>query len=263
MEETRLKANILVVDDEEDICEILQYNLEKAGYKVKTVLSSEEALSVIPSEKFDLILLDIMMGGISGLKLAQLLRVDYKSNIPIIFITALDTEDDILKGFASGGDDYIAKPFSVNEVVARVGAVLARSGRVAKPQGGASVSSWQNASGNNVVDDNDENAEQEESVKNHFEFGILSIDALESSVKVSGHPVLLTRKEMEILLLLARSAGKLFSRDDILKHVWKDDGFVLQRTVDVHIARLRKKLGEAGELIQNRSGFGYCIHVEE
>ena len=263
MEDTALKANILVVDDEEDICEILQYNLEKAGFKVKTVLSSEEALSVISSEKFDLLLLDIMMGGISGLKLAQLLREDYKSSIPIIFVTALDTEDDILKGFSSGGDDYISKPFSVNEVVARVKAVLSRSGRIQKPSGDNSASAWKNNSKGvaaKSVPDTPQPADEVQ--QDYFDFGILTIDAKESSVKVSGEPVLLTRKEMEILLLLARSTGKLFSREEILKNVWKDDGFVLQRTVDVHIARLRKKLGLAGDLVQNRSGFGYCIHPQ-
>src|SRR5574344_864240 len=120
------KSKILVVDDEEDICEILQYNLERAGYEVKTAISSEEALYMIPKENFDLLILDIMLGGISGLKLAKLLREDYKSTIPIIFVTALDTEPDILNGFKTGGDDYIPKPFSVKEVVARVGAVLNR-----------------------------------------------------------------------------------------------------------------------------------------
>lgn len=263
MEDTALKANILVVDDEEDICEILQYNLEKAGFKVKTVLSSEEALSVISSEKFDLLLLDIMMGGISGLKLAQLLREDYKSSVPIIFVTALDTEDDILKGFSSGGDDYISKPFSVNEVVARVKAVLSRSGRIQKSSGENSASAWKNNSkGVAAISVPDTPQPADEVQQDYFDFGILTIDAKESSVKVSGEPVLLTRKEMEILLLLARSTGKLFSREEILKHVWKDDGFVLQRTVDVHIARLRKKLGPAGDLVQNRSGFGYCIHPQ-
>src|SRR5574344_662440 len=120
------KSKILVVDDEEDICEILQYNLERAGYEVKTAISSEEALYMIPKENFDLLILDIMLGGISGRKLAKLLREDYKSTITIIVVTALDTEPDIMKGVKTGGDDYIPKPFSVKEVVARVGAVLNR-----------------------------------------------------------------------------------------------------------------------------------------
>lgn len=261
MEESKRKAKILVVDDEEDICEILQYNLEKAGYQVKCVLGAEEALSMFSSENFDLLLLDIMLGGISGLKLAKLLREDYKSTVPIIFVTALDTEDDILKGFSTGGDDYISKPFSVNEVVARVGAVLSRSGRRVMPDVAGGTSSWKSSS---FASDKTEEPvlSVAASEQTKFDFGILTVDSAENRVQVDGKDVMLTRKEMEILLLLARSAGKLFSRDDILKKVWKNDGFVLERTVDVHIARLRKKLGVAGELIQNRSGFGYCIHSQ-
>ena len=254
MEESKNKARILVIDDEEDICEILQYNLEKAGYQVKTVFSAEEALSEIAAQKFDLLLLDIMLGGISGLKLAKLLREDYKSNIPIIFVTALDTEDDILKGFSTGGDDYISKPFSVNEVIARVGAVLSRSGR--KMQTDPSSSAWKRVDAGTP---DPAQPSSEDVLQTEFDFGSLKVDAAENHVVTNGKEVFLTRKEMDILLLLARSAGKIFSREDILKKVWKDDSFVLQRTVDVHIARLRKKLGKAGELIQNRSGYGYCI----
>ena len=261
MEEALHKAKILVVDDEEDICEILQYNLEKAGYAVKCVLGAEEALSLFSSEKFDLMLLDIMLGGISGLKLAKLLREDYKSSIPIIFVTALDTEDDILKGFSTGGDDYISKPFSVNEVVARVGAVLTRSGRLNAVDASSGPSAWTRVSTTNDVQANPE--EEKSSAQTKFNFGRLVIDSVSNHVEVDGQEVMLTRKELEILLLLARGGGEIFSREDILKHVWKNDGFVLNRTVDVHIARLRKKLGPAGELIQNRSGFGYCIHPQD
>ena len=257
MEDTKHKARILVIDDEEDICEILQYNLERAGYQVKSVLSVEEALSEISAQKYDLLLLDIMLGGISGLKLAQLLREDYRNNVPIIFVTALDTEDDILKGFSSGGDDYISKPFSVNEVVARVGAVLARSGRRPVAESSDVSPSWKRVEAGGVSAGMQSSAEED--LQTDFDFGILKVDASENHVFVNGEEVFLTRKEMEILLLLSRSAGKIFSRDDILKRIWKNDGFVLQRTVDVHIARLRKKLGKAGELIQNRSGYGYSL----
>ena len=260
MEEAKYKANILVVDDEEDICEILQYNLEKAGYAVKTAFSAEEALTQLSAVTFDLMLLDIMLGGISGLKLAKLLREDYKNNIPIIFITALDTEDDILKGFASGGDDYVSKPFSVNEVVARVGAVLART-RGSSKAGSGQASSWSRASSASKAVEI--MPEKEQPWADEFKFGILEINAPQNRVLVSGTEVMLTRKEMEILLLLARGAGRLYSRKDILAKVWKNDGFVLERTVDVHIARLRKKLGAAGELIQNRSGYGYCIYPND
>lgn len=247
------KSKILVVDDEEDICEILQYNLEKAGYEVKTASSSEEALYMIPKESFDLLILDIMLGGISGLKLAKLLREDYKNNIPIIFVTALDTEPDILNGFKTGGDDYIPKPFSVKEVVARVGAVLSRYRRLQKKDGqGAPLAGWQNSSN-----------QKPEIEKSEYNFGSLNIKAIEKKVTVEGVEVFLTKKEMEILLLLAKFPGKIFSRDDILKLVWKDESYVLERTVDVHIARLRKKLGKAGDLILNRSGYGYSLQTEE
>ena len=262
MEESKYKAKILVVDDEEDICEILQYNLERAGYQVKCASDAEKALSLFSSEKFDLLLLDIMMGGLNGLELAKLLREDFRSTVPIIFVTALGEEKDILKGFSAGGDDYISKPFSVNQLVARVGAVLSRSGKRVIPDGGSGASSWKSSSF--ASDKNGDASPQAPSAKQTvFDFGILTVDSAENRVKVEGKDVMLTRKEMEILLLLSRSAGKLFSREDILKKVWKNDGFVLERTVDVHIARLRKKLGVAGELIQNRSGFGYCIHSQD
>ncbi len=252
------KANILIVDDEEDICEILQYNLEKADYGVKTVLSSEEALSVLSSEKYDLLLLDIMLGGISGLRLAKLLREDYKNNIPIIFITALDTEEDVLKGFNIGCDDYISKPFSVNQVVARVGAVLARSSMRKQKEDSAVAPEWRNVG---IKENVTTQAEVPTQSADRFDFGCLVIEVSTNQVFVENEEVYLTKKEMEILLLLAKGAGKLFSREEILKCVWKGDTLVLQRTVDVHIARLRKKLGEAQNLIHNRSGFGYCLQA--
>lgn len=249
------KNRILVVDDEEDICEILQYNLERAGYEVKTASSSEEALYMIPKEKFDLLILDIMLGGISGLKLAKLLRDDYRNNIPIIFVTALDTEPDILEGFKTGADDYIPKPFSVKEVIARVGAVLSRARKIQRKEmqtGNAPLSGWQNGTNQKPVVE-----------KNEYTFGILKILIAEKRVYVDGEEIFLTKKEMEILALLSKYPGKIFSRDDILKLVWKDESYVLERTVDVHIARLRKKLGKAGNLIVNRSGYGYSIQQQE
>ena len=219
------KANILIVDDEEDICEILQYNLEKADYGVKTVLSSEEALSVLSSEKYDLLLLDIMLGGISGLRLAKLLREDYKNNIPIIFITALDTEEDVLKGFNIGCDDYISKPFSVNQVVARVGAVLARSSKSKQKEDSAVAPEWRNVG---IKENVTTQAEVPTQSADRFDFGCLVIEVSTNQVFVENEEVYLTKKEMEILLLLAKGAGKLFSREEILKCVWKGDTLVLQ-----------------------------------
>lgn len=247
MENSLDKFKILVVDDEEDICEILQYNLQQAGYIVETASSSEEALYKIKNS-YHLLLLDIMMGGISGLKLAQLLREDYKSNVPIIFISALGSEADVLKGFGKGGDDYISKPFSVKEVLARVNAVLARSYGI-------------NSSGAAVTADNTGGAVQSEAENNVFVNKNLKIEYDNKRVFVDDQEVVLTKKENEILILMAKSPNKIFSREDILMQVWKEESFVLDRTVDVHIARLRKKLGKCGEWIVNRSGYGYSLHI--
>lgn len=241
---------ILVVDDEEDICEILQYNLTQAGYTVDTAQSSEEALYKLKNQ-YNLLLLDIMMDGISGLKLAQLLREEYNNNIPIIFISALDTETDVLNGFNKGGDDYIAKPFSVKEVTARVKAVLTRYYRSAEEE------EWEPhtetaGSGEKAV---------EETPLKRYVYEDLIVDAIEKRVYIGKEEIVLTKKENEILILLTRTANKIFSREEILKLVWKDESYVLERTVDVHIARLRKKLGKYGDMIINRSGYGYCFQV--
>lgn len=244
------KYKILVVDDEEDICEILQYNLTQAGYIVDTAQSSEEALYKLKNQ-YNLLLLDIMMDGISGLKLAQLLREEYNNNIPIIFISALDTETDVLNGFNKGGDDYIAKPFSIKEVTARVKAVLTRYCRntdedTAEP----TIETW-----------GTKEKESTEPVPKRFIYETLVVDANDKRVYIDKDEIILTKKENEILILLTQNANKIFSRDEILKLVWKDESYVLERTVDVHIARLRKKLGKYGDLIINRSGYGYSFQI--
>ncbi len=243
MENKLDKFKILIVDDEEDICEILQYNLQKAGYHVDTASCSEEALYKIKNN-YHLLLLDIMMEGISGLKLAQLLREDYHNDTPIIFISALSNEMDILAGFNKGGDDYIPKPFSVKEVLARVNAVLKRS--YSLPD-----------SSQNTSKQEKENVPKEEC----FNHKTLRVDYDKKMVYVDGTEILLTRKEYEILVLLSKSPNKIFSREDILQLVWKEESYVLERTVDVHIARLRKKIGIYGDLIVNRSGYGYSMHL--
>lgn len=237
------KFRILVVDDEEDICEILQYNLQNAGYIAHTASSSEEALFKMKNN-YHLLLLDIMMDGISGLKLAQLLREDYNNNVPIIFISALDTESDIISGFNKGGDDYIAKPFSIKEVLARINAVL-------------------NRTYNNLPDEKPASTTDKKEISNPniFTHKELKIEFDKKRVFISGEEIVLTKKENEILILLARNPNKLYSREDILQLVWKEESYVLERTVDVHIARLRKKLGNCGEWIANRSGYGYCMHI--
>ena len=237
------KYRILVVDDEEDIRSILQYNLNKAGYTADTAASAEEALFKMRNS-YHLLLLDIMMDGISGLKMAQLLRDDYNNNVPIIFISALDTESDIISGFNGGGDDYIAKPFSIKEVLARVNAVLNRT-----------YNNPHNEEANAQV------KKEEKEDTTIFVHKELKIEYDKKRVYVNDQEIALTKKENEILILLAQNPNKLFSRDDILQLVWKEESYVLERTVDVHIARLRKKIGSCGEWIINRSGYGYCLHI--
>lgn len=227
---TMERHKILVVDDEEDLCEILQFNLESEGFAVDVANSAEDALKIL-DKSHELILLDVMMEGMSGFKMAEKVRKDLHLDTPIIFLTAKDTENDMLTGFSIGGDDYISKPFSIKEVSARVKAVLKRSGKQELP------------------------AQQQV-----IEIGDLSIDPIGKNVTLKGHAVLLTKKEFEILCMMAKAPNRIFSREDILGKVWQEDGYVLERTVDVHITRLRKKLGEYGKQhIANRSGYGYCL----
>ncbi len=237
-----IKGTILIVDDEESICEILQYNLEKNGYNVSTSNSAEEAIRVISSNNFDLILLDIMLGGISGIDFSNLLRKEFNIQTPIIFISALGGEPNILKGFENGGDDYISKPFSINEVIARVGAVITRYRK------------------NYSEVKTTELHQQDEALTDKSTFGPLNIDFSNKRAYLCGNEIVLTKKEWSILEYLATHPGKLISRQEILKRVWRDNTIVTERTVDVHIARLRKKLGEASNLLVNRSGYGYSLN---
>lgn len=221
---------ILVVDDEADIREILSFNLSAAGYQVIEADSGEAAMLLIQQgEAPDLILLDVMLPGISGFKLAGKIRSLDNGLIPIIFLTARDGENDLLTGFSAGGDDYIRKPFSTSEVLARIQAVLRRSRKHRS----------------NVV-----------------QAGPLSFDTAGGSVAIDGQELALSRKEFEILLLLASEPGRSFSRDEILQQVWGAVPYVLERTVDVHIARIRAKLGEKRALVQNRQGFGYSLELD-
>lgn len=217
---------ILIVDDEEDLCEILQYNLGNAGYQTETAHSAEEALKRDISD-FDLILLDVMMGAMSGFKMADKLRNEMQVNVPIIFLTAKDTENDILTGFSLGADDYIAKPFSVNELTARVKAVLKRA-KTDKFKSQAKL-----------------------------RFGELEIDTARKRLIIHDERIELTKKEFEILKVLLENQGKVFSRDDLLAMVWGNDVIVTERTVDVNITRLRNKLGPFGSCLKNKTGYGY------
>nr|WP_319998197.1 response regulator transcription factor [uncultured Draconibacterium sp.] len=218
---------VLIVDDEKDLCEILQFNLESEGFTIDIANSGEEALEM-PLEEYQLILLDVMMEGVSGYKVANIIRKDRKLQVPIIFLTAKVEENDILTGFNVGADDYISKPFSIKEVVARIKAILKRGLKA-----------------------------DEESKK--VVYKELKIDFKKKATTIEGEPVNLTRKEYEILSLLMKNMGQYISREEILKRIWKDDVIVTERNVDVNIARLRKKIGDYGSNIKGKSGYGYCF----
>ncbi|MBR4804258.1 MAG: response regulator transcription factor [Bacteroidales bacterium] len=221
---------ILVVDDEQDLCEILRFNLESEGYAVDTANSAEEALEIL-GPQHSLILLDVMMDKMSGYQMLNIVRRERNNDIPIIFLTAKSTENDQLTGFNLGADDYITKPFSIKTVLARVKAVLKRYHPDEKPD---SIPAATTIS----ADD-------------------LSVDLVSKRVFANGEEIQLTRKEFLILAMLIQNSGKYFSREEILGRVWDGDTLVTDRSVDVHIARLRKKLGTAGNHISNRIGFGY------
>ena len=223
---------ILIVDDEETLCEVLKLNLENEGYDVDIALSAEEALTY-NLQTYSLILLDIMMGDISGIKMAKMLKADISTaDIPIIFCTARDTEDDMFMGLNIGADDYIMKPYTIRNVIARVKSVLRRT------------------SNHKIATTPAEkpNTLQVEGLRLDLEFKRCTID---------GEEVKLARKEFELLVYLVSHRGKILSREQILSHVWSDEVVVLDRTIDVNITRVRSKIGAYGSYIVTRSGFGY------
>ena len=223
---------ILIVDDEETLCEVLKLNLENEGYDVDVAFSAEQALT-LDLKKYSLILLDIMMGDISGIKMAKMLKSDISTaNIPIIFCTARDTEDDMVMGLNIGADDYIMKPYTIRNVIARVKSVLRRT------------------SNHKIATTPAEkpNTLQVEGLQLDLEFKRCTID---------GEEIKLARKEFELLVYLVSHRGKILSREQILSHVWSDEVVVLDRTIDVNITRLRSKIGAYGSYIVTRSGFGY------
>ena len=227
-------ARILIVDDEQDICEILKFHLEDCGYQADTASSAEEALK-LDIASYDLLLLDVMMDKMSGFSLAsQLKRNEATAHIPIIFVTAKDTENDMLHGFNIGADDYISKPFHLSEVSARVKAVLRRS----------------------TVAENPAETKHDNS-QDILTYRDLTVDTTDKTVSLYGEKMILTRKEYELLLFLMRNRGHIFGRDQLLDNVWSDDANVLERSVDVTIFRLRKKLKDYADTIVSRSGYGY------
>lgn len=223
---------LLIVDDEETLCEVLKLNLENEGYDVDTAFSAEQALGYNLKE-YSLILLDIMMGEISGIKMAKMLKADVQTaDIPIIFCTARDTEDDMIMGLNLGADDYIMKPYTIRNVIARVKSVLRRT------------ASHKN---NNTAPEK----------QNILKVDGLCLDLEFKRCTVDGIEVKLARKEFELLAYLIRHRGKICSREQILSHVWSNEVVVLDRTIDVNITRLRSKIGAYGSYIVTRSGFGY------
>ena len=225
---TNNRRRILVVDDEIDLCEILKFNLETEGYEVETADSAEMALT-LDIKSFDLLLLDVMMGEMSGFALAKRLKQDQQTkDLPIIFLTARDTENDTVTGFNLGADDYISKPFSIREVLVRVRAVIRRTAK-------------------------DNNERQPSTLK----YQGLELNLDKKTVTVEGEQVAFTKTEFEILRTLLEESGRVFSRQDLINRVWPSDVLVLDRTVDVNITRLRKKIGPYSKCIVTRLGFGY------
>lgn len=230
MKEDNKTYKILVVDDEQNLCEILAYNLRNDGYEVTEANSAEEALE-LPLAAFDLMLLDVMMGGMSGFDLARRLKTEEKTaHVPIIFLTAKDTEQDMLHGFGLGADDYIAKPFRIMEVLARVKAVLNRS----------------------------THSTQVSPETLRYDHLVLNLNT--KTVSVDGEEVAFTKTEFELLRLLLEHKGRVFSRQELIDHVWPSDVMVLDRTVDVNITRMRKKIGRYAPCISTRLGYGYYFN---
>ena len=227
---TNFKHRILVVDDEQDLCEILKFNLETEGYEVDTANSAEEAIvKDIPS--YNLLLLDVMMGEMSGFAMAKKLKADERTcNVPIIFLTARDTENDTVTGFNLDADDYISKPFSIREVMVRIRAVLRRTA----PQ-------------------------PEENERNILKYQGLELDLDKKTVSIEGKQVAFTKTEFELLHTLLDEKGRVFSRQELINRIWPSDVLVLDRTVDVNITRLRKKIGPFSKCIVTRLGFGYLF----
>lgn len=220
------RYKLLVVDDEDTLCEALRFNLEIEGYDVDVAHSAEEALK-LNLENYSLILLDVMMGEISGFRMAQMMRANPKTaDVPIIFLTAKDNDDDMIAGLKLGGDDYITKPYSIRNVLARIETVLRR-------------------------------AKNRSQIHEILKFQGIAIDINSKRLEIDGNEIKIPKKELEILQLFISNRNRVFSREEILNTVWPDETVVVDRTVDVHITRLRKRLGEYGHHIITRSGYGY------
>lgn len=238
-----MQGRILVIDDEEAICEILKYNLEKEGYDVETAYSAEEALG-LNIAGFSLLIVDIMMDKMSGFELVKKLKYNPQTeNIPVIFCTALSGEDDTVMGLNIGGDDYITKPFVIGAVIARVKAVLRRAmpPRVFEaplPQ------------------------KPQQAYEPDITFKALRINLNEKQCYINGNPVKLTRNELDLLLFLMGQRNRILSRQEIMENVWPDKTVIGQRAIDVNIKRLRDKLQDYGKYIHTKTGYGYGFKEE-
>ena len=242
-----MNERILIVDDEQDICDILQYNLQTEGYTALTAASGEEALDMLQAGAFDLVLLDVMMEGISGFDVARRMKNDAAlAAIPIIFCTAKTEEKDVVDGFSLGSDDYITKPFRLSEVKARVKAVLRRSASQQVKEVKSEKGKELPAAEPNIID-------------NKVIYEGLILDVTAKTCHVDGTEVTLTKLEYELLDLLLEHPHTVFSREEILSRIWPNDAYVLDRTVDVNITRLRKKIGQYGKCIRTRFGYGYSF----
>ena len=217
------------MDDDEDLCEIIRYNLQTEGYRVNIAYSAEKALLQNISD-YDLLLLDVMLGDMSGFKMAHLIRNNPKMvGIPIVFLTAKDSENDLLTGYSLGADDYITKPFSIREMIARIKDVLKR------------VDSKRSTTTQTLTYDN------------------LRLNFKNMVVVLDNNEVHFTKKEFEILKLFLENKNRLYSREELLSAVWSEEAFVLNRTIDVNITRIRRKIGRYGKNIITKLGLGYCF----
>lgn len=234
-----MRTKILVIDDEEDVCEILKFNLEKDGYQVDCAYSAEEALDMDNLKSYSLFMVDIMMGQLSGFDFASRVRnVTATEDTPILFCSALSDEDCVVKGLNIGADDYVTKPFNIGEVLARVRAILRRSGAAQK------------RSASDII-------EEQSIYESDVVFKGLRIDRNDKECYLDNELVTLTRTEFDIMLFFLTHRNRIYSREEIIKNVWGDDVVVSGRTIDTNITRLRKKLGEYGKYIVTRQGFGY------
>jgi phosphate regulon transcriptional regulator PhoB len=226
---------ILIVDDEPDIVELISYNLKKEGFHISTALDGEEALQKVRAGRLDLIILDLMLPGIHGMELCRILRNNPKTaHVPIIMLTARSEESDKVRGLETGADDYMTKPFSPKELIARVKAVLRRSR---------------------------ERTAEDKTIR----LGDLMIDRETFSVSKGGAPLNLSATEFNLLLYLVERRGRVFSRDQLLDAVWKEEAFVESRTVDVHISRLRTRIEDDPSnprYLKTRRGVGYYVESE-